>query len=123
MPPFTALRQSRQLWGGLLLGVLLALLPLRGWAEAAMHLATAAPLVEAGEWVMPPCHAAMAADEVGTPDGSTSGCSLCSLCHGTALCLADAGMAHIRETTSAPAAAPQGHGPPVLPLPERPPRA
>ena len=123
MLPFTTLRQSRQLWGGLLLGVLLALLPLRGWAEAAMHLAAAAPLAEAGEMMMPPCHAAMAADEGGTPEGSTSGCSLCSLCHGTALCRAEVGIGHVTADSSAPAAAPQGHGPPVLPLPERPPRA
>lgn len=123
MPSFTTLRQSRHLWGGLLLGVLLALLPLRSWAEAAMHLAVAAPLAEAGELALPPCHAAMAADEGSTPEGSTSGCSLCSLCHGTALCLAETGIGHVGAATSAPVAVPQGHGPPVLPLPERPPRA
>ena len=125
MPLLTTLRQGRRLWGGLLLGVLLALLPLRGWAVATMHLAApAAPAAQsaADEAPMPPCHAAMA-HEGATPDDSASGCSLCSLCHGTALCLGEAGLTHEAVASAAPAAAPQGHGPPALPQPERPPRA
>jgi hypothetical protein len=123
MPLLTTLRQGRQLWGGLLLGVLLALLPLRGWAEAAMHLSASLPQSTAGEVSMPPCHAALAEDDGTTPDGSASGCSLCSLCHGSALCLAEADIEHSAAAATPPAAAPQGHGPPALPLPERPPRA
>jgi hypothetical protein len=119
----TTLRQGGRLWGGLLLGVLLALLPLRGWAEATMHLPAPAAQSAADEAPMPPCHAAMAQHDGATPDDSTSGCSLCSLCHGTALCLGEAGLTHEAAASTAPAAAPQGHGPPALPLPERPPRA
>lgn len=125
MPLLTTLRQGRRLWGGLLLGVLLALLPLRGWAEATMHLAApAAPAAHsaADEAPMPPCHAAMAQHDGATPDESASACSLCSLCQGTALCLSEAGIAHEAAAAVAPAAAPQGYGPPALPLPERPPR-
>jgi hypothetical protein len=58
-----------------------------------------------------------------TPDESASGCSLCSLCHGSALCLGESGNADDAAAATAPAAVPQGHGPPALPLPERPPRA
>ena len=123
MPLLTTLRQGRRLWGGLLLGVLLALLPLRGWAEATMHLAAPTAQSAADEVPMPPCHAAMAEQAGATPDEAASGCSLCSLCHGTALCLGEAGLTHEAVASAAPAAAPQGHGPPALPQPERPPRA
>lgn len=120
---FTTLRQGRRSWGGLLLGLMLALLPLRGWAETAMHLPAPAPQSAAGEASMLPCHAAMAEHDGTTPDESASGCSLCSLCHGSALCMGEAGLAHDAAASSAPSAVPQGHGPPALPLPERPPRA
>ena len=119
----TTLRQGRQLWGGLLLGVLLALLPLRGWAEIATYLTAPAPQSAASEVALLPCHAAMAEHGGATADESASGCSLCSLCHGTALCLGESGIVPDAAGTSGPAAAPQGHGPPDLPLPERPPRA
>jgi hypothetical protein len=119
----TTLRQGRRLWGGLLLGVLLALLPLRGWAEATMHLSVSAPPSAASEAPMPPCHAAMAEHGGAAPVESASGCSLCSLCHGSALCQGESSIAHDAAATTVPAAAPQGHGPPALPLPERPPRA
>ena len=58
------------------LWLLLALLPLRTWAGATMHLPQASPSA--------PCHAGMqaAADEV--PADSTV-CNLCSVCHGGAL--------------------------------------
>jgi hypothetical protein len=119
----TTLRQGRQLWGGLLLGVLLALMPLRGWAEIAMHLSGPAPHAAAGEASMPPCHAAMVDSDGATPDGSTSGCSLRSLCHASALCMGETSIAHEPAANAVFAAVPQGHGPPALPLPERPPRA
>lgn len=120
---FTTLRQGRRLWGGLLLGVLLTLLPLRGWAEVAMHLSAPAPQSAAVTTSMPPCHAAMAAHDGGVSGESASGCSLCSLCHGSALCVGEAGIGHDAATTAVLAAVPQGHGPPALPQPERPPRA
>ena len=120
---FITLRQGRQLWGGLLLGVMLALLPLRGWAEIAMHLSAPAPQSAASEVSLLPCHVAMAEHGGAMADESASGCSLCSLCHGTALCLGESGIVPDAAGTSAQAAAPQGHGPPDLPLPERPPRA
>jgi hypothetical protein len=123
MPLLTTLRQSRQIWGGLLLGVLLALLPLRGWAEAAMHLSAPAPQSVASEVPVLPCHAAMVEHGGGVPDESASGCPLCSLCHGADLCPPESCIEQAAATTAAPAAMPQGHGPPALPLPERPPRA
>jgi hypothetical protein len=123
MQLFASLRHGRQFWGGLLLGMLLALLPLRGWAEAAMHMSTPAPQSAAGEASVPPCHAVAAAHDGAMPDEPASGCSLCSLCHGSALCLGDSGIVHDAAATTVPAAVPQGHGPPDLPLPERPPRA
>lgn len=119
----TTPRQCRQLWGGLLLGVMLALLPLRGWAETAMHLAVPAPQSAASEVSLLPCHAAMAEHAGAMADESASGCSLCSLCHGTALCLGESRIVPDVAGTSAQAATPQGHGPPDLPLLERPPRA
>lgn len=123
MPLLTILRQSRQMWGGVLLGVLLALLPLRGWAEAAMHLSAPASHSAASEASVLPCHGAVAEHEGAAADEPTSGCSLCSLCHGSALCPCEAGIEQDAAATTAPAAMPQGYGPPALPLPERPPRA
>ncbi len=123
----TTLRQARLLCGGLLLGVLLALLPLRAWAAATMHLSAplSAPLSQAAadETPLPPCHAAVVDSDGAAPDDGNSGCSLCSLCQSCALCWAECSVAHDPAPTAAPAAAPQGHGPPALPLPERPPRA
>lgn len=120
---FATLRHGRHFWGGLLLGMLLALLPLRGWAEAAMHLAAPAPQSVSGEASMPPCHVAVAAHDGAMPDEPASGCSLCALCHGSALCLGESGSVQDAATATVPAAVPQGHGPPDLPQPERPPRA
>jgi hypothetical protein len=123
MPLPATLRQSRQVWAGLLLGVLLALLPLRGWAEVAMHLSAPVPQSSAAEAPMPPCHAAMTGLDGTAPDESASGCSLCSLCHGSALLLGETGNADSAAGATAGAAVSEGHGPPALPLPERPPRA
>ncbi len=106
-----------------MLGVLLALLPLRGWAEAAMHLLAPASQSTASETSVLPCHAAMAKHDGATPDESASGCPLCSLCHASGLCQSESGTARDAAATTAPAPVPQGHGTPALPLPERPPRA
>lgn len=119
----TTLRQSRQLWAGLLLVVMLGLLPLRGWAEIAMHLSTPAPQSVTTEVSLLPCHASMGEHAGAIADESASGCSFCSLCHGTALCMSELGIVPDVAGASAQAAAPQGHGPPDLPLLERPPRA
>lgn len=62
-----------------LLWLMLALLPLRGWANLAMHLtAPAAPAVA-------PCHADAAQS---TADTTVKACTLCELCHGSLLPLA-----------------------------------
>lgn len=119
----TALRHNRQMWGGLLLGVLLALLPLRGWAEAAMHLSAPSLQSVASEAPMWPCHAAMAEHDDAMPDESASGCALCSLCQGSGLCPYESCIEQDAAASAAPLAVPQGHGPPALPQPERPPRA
>lgn len=119
----TDLRQRRHTWGGWLLCVLLALLPLRAWAETAMHLSPpAAPSVSSEAGVLP-CHAAVTEHDEAAPDESAGGCTLCSLCHGSALCPGEPRTQHEADATTAPAAVPQGYGPPTLPLPERPPRA
>jgi hypothetical protein len=123
MQLLTTLRQGRQLWGGVLLGVLIALLPLRAWAETAMHLSVLAPLSAASEVSVPPCHAAMVDHEGAMPDEVPSGCPLCALCHGADLYSGGACVAQDAAANSAPASVSIGHGPPALPLPERPPRA
>jgi len=123
MPLLTTLRQGRQMWGGVVLAALLALLPLRAWAETAMHLAAFAPHLAASEVSVPPCHALMEAHEGALPDEAASSCALCALCHGAALCLDDACIEQDATTTTAPVTVPIGHGPPALSLPERPPRA
>jgi len=62
-----------------LLWLLLALLPLRGWANLTMHLPTpAAPAVA-------PCHGV---DGQTAADAATP-CTLCDVCHGAMLLLAD----------------------------------
>lgn len=69
---------------GLLVGLLIALLPLRGWAWATMPVAT---------WEPPPCHAsahqadapldaeASASADATSHATSHATCSLCDLCH------------------------------------------
>lgn len=123
MLPFSTFRQCRHVWGGLLLGVLLALLPLRGWAWATMQLAAPVPSLSADEVSVPPCHAAVAGHDRALPDESASGCLICTLCHGADLCQPASVITQEVAATSVPAAGPQGHSPPALPLPERPPRA
>jgi len=82
-----------------LVWIVLALLPLRGWAVMAMGIPDAAPQaalqvqqtqphhaidsnVERSSTsvsAMPPCHDASTADSVGSPTGHA--CTLCDLCH------------------------------------------
>ena len=137
MPIFTTLRQTRRFTGAWLLGVLLALLPLRGWAEVLMHTgghaAGQSQAADPAAW-MPPCHAAMDEEAGAEASGHASeaetqaaepgqACSLCALCHATALCASECTVEPSPAVTAAPTSAPAGHGPPALPLPERPPRA
>ena len=66
-----------------LLWLVIALLPLRGWAMAQMVVmpATAAPAVaSAGAPATPPCHSAMADAQVQAAPAH-AGCSLCEVCH------------------------------------------
>jgi hypothetical protein len=85
----------RPLW---VLWLLLALLPLRSWAGAVMHLpGTAADAADAVQVGMP-CHgehgAASAPHDAVAPDGvADKACALCDLCHGCGA-LADTGGLH-----------------------------
>ena len=78
-----------------LVWMLLALLPVRGWATLAMQLSPPGSHgTSAAHAAQPPCHemaattalAEAAADErvAGSAGGSHAGCSMCDLCHGTA---------------------------------------
>jgi len=78
-----------------LVWMLLALLPVRGWATLAMQLPPAGNHgTLAAHAAQAPCHdmvataasAEAAADEgaTGSVGGSHAGCSMCDLCHGTA---------------------------------------
>lgn len=128
MPCFTALRQSRRLCCGVLLAVLLALLPLRGWAEAVMHLGPQASPSAASERHAMPCHGAVVADAEALHAAQAGGeastaCSLCTLCHAPAV-PADEARVPVERVSSEPRVMVlHGHAPPALPLPERPPRA
>ena len=68
----------------LLLWLVLALLPVRGWAGLAMHLPKAEHMAAAA-----PCHGMDATQSADTADanrdGSAAACSLCELCHGALL--------------------------------------
>ena len=80
-----------------LLWLMLALLPLRGWANLTMHLpATDTP-------VMAPCHGTeAAADAVGT----SQPCTLCDVCHGAMLPASHAPQLKDPQTQPQPVAAP-----------------
>lgn len=75
-----------------LLVVLLALLPLRGWAAGAMAASMALPAAGTVQQALPPCHGSAPAeaepageardDAAGaTQDSGHHGCSACVLCH------------------------------------------
>jgi hypothetical protein len=66
-----------------LLWLLLALLPMRGWANGWMHLATADGSV--AEAVAMPCHGDAAPADSGDSLPAPAGCTLCDLCHGVAM--------------------------------------
>jgi cytochrome c553 len=72
----SALRRSSLV----LLWLLLALLPLRGWAHLSMHLPAAETSAAA------PCHGAETAPD---PSTATPHCTLCDICHGAILPWAD----------------------------------
>jgi len=83
----------------LLLWLLLALLPLRGWAHLSMQL----PAPDSS--VVTPCHGAEAA---AGPSDMAQPCTLCDVCHGAMLLWAgDAALGKDRRAQSLPAAAPQ----------------
>ena len=121
MPPLNTLRHRRRLCGGVLLFVLLALMPMRGWADVAMHLGLQAgqtaqwPAIASEHAAIPPCHAAM-------PDDASATCPLCALCHSLALCETESRVTPVTAAPADTATVPEGHGPPFLALPERPPR-
>ncbi len=75
-------------WRVALLTLLMALLPLRGWAWAVMPVPPAAPMAIQSEATQPPCHGhQVAPDAPDTADASVATghhahtCSLCDLCH------------------------------------------
>jgi len=127
------LRSQRRRFGAALLLLLMALLPLRGWAEVSMHLgaqtaqagavaqsgtmAAAAPSSATDEVhpVTQPCHAETSSD-------TEASCSLCALCASMFLCAAESRVSLDTAASSDTATVSEGHGPPSLPLPERPPR-
>jgi cytochrome c5 len=88
------------------LWLLLALLPLRGWTAAVMHLPTA----DAAMASAMPCHAS-AEDDAHAPHVAPAGeamtCTLCDLCHGV--------VAWTAPATAAPA--PLAEAPPSAGLP------
>jgi hypothetical protein len=80
-----------------LMWLLLALLPLRGWANLTMHLpATDMP-------VMAPCHGAEAAAD---PADVSQPCTLCDVCHGAMLLASHVPPLKDPQTQPLPAAAP-----------------
>jgi len=77
-----------------LLWLMLALLPLRGWANLAMHLPAPAQAAVASA----PCHGDAAQAKA---DAAAKTCTLCDLCHGSLLPLA--GVAALTENRRAQA--------------------
>jgi hypothetical protein len=127
MPVLARLRQQRHLVGAALLAVLLALLPLRGWAETAMHLGTPGAMAELADAALPPCHGAMAGDDAdgaSVPmDDAAAACSLCALCHAAAAPASEPIIEFDVPAAGDVAVFAVGAPAPALPLPERPPRA
>lgn len=83
-----------------LLWLLLALLPLRGWANLTMHLPPPDSVA-----VMP-CHGpeAQAADVAADGADAAQSCTLCDVCHGVVLHAARAAQAIDHRTQPLPAA-------------------
>lgn len=109
--------------------LLIALLPLRGWAAAGMAVPVpvAAVPTEAAA-ALPPCHAGLAEDELAMlaadPVPTTHLCATCDLCHAP-LAVPAGGWASVSEPPSvAPAAAhPRDTGRLMAASLERPPRS
>ena len=117
---------SRRFW---IVCLMLALLPLRGWAAASMTVPAA--VVDAAAYFdqsaapadvgMPGCHEAVA-DDSGTTTGHA--CNLCDLCHGAVADLADATLPQMPLPDVAPRiAAAHDTGRPAVGWLERPPRS
>jgi hypothetical protein len=111
----------------LVLWLLLALLPLRGWATIAMHAAPPGGHGAVALQAAPmPCHAAAADDaRAQAADGTAAhaGCSMCDLCHSAAAFDAPAARCTVLERVARVkplADADTGHAP--LGGLERPPR-
>ncbi|MFM2348389.1 MAG: hypothetical protein RL654_3142 [Pseudomonadota bacterium] len=92
-----------------LLWLVIALLPLRGWALAEMTAMTAMP--RAAAEALPPCHAAPA-DRSMPPDADPqaaphhAGCSLCEICHASLGLPAPPSLSLPRLPQAAPALVP-----------------
>lgn len=116
----------RRVWVILLL---IALLPLRGWAAAGMAIpGPQAPVAAEAAAALPPCHAGLAEDELTTlaayPAPSTHLCSTCDLCHAPLAVLAGELAPPSVPPSAAPAAAhPRDTGRLMAASLERPPRA
>lgn len=94
-----AVNSSLRRYSLLMLWLLLALLPLRGWAHLSMHL----PATDTT--AMAPCHGAEAAAD---PTAPSQVCTLCDICHGAMLPWADnAAPSKDRRAQALPAAAPR----------------
>ena len=107
----------------LLLWLLLALLPVRGWAGLAMHLPKAEHMAAAA-----PCHGMDTTQSADATDanrdgGSAAACSLCELCHGALLlpviALAEPDRPARAWRTAVPAEAPSPAPSPLFRPPRR----
>jgi hypothetical protein len=114
----------RRVW---IVCLMLALLPLRGWAAASMAMPEPAMASAAHAWhadaeahaAVSPCH------EAASDDASTTAhaCNLCDLCHGAVADLATPALTHLRlpGVTPRPTLA-RDTGRPAVGGLERPPR-
>jgi len=116
----------RRAWVVLLL---IALLPLRGWAAAGMAMpGPEAPVAAEAAAALPPCHAGLAEDELAMlaadPAPATHLCSTCDLCHAP-LAVPAGEWASVSELPSVapPVAHPRDTGRLLAASLERPPRA
>ena len=118
-----------------LVWMLLALLPLRGWATLAMQLSPPGSHgTSAAHAAQTPCHemvATMASAEAagderaaGSVGGSHAGCSMCDLCHGTAACNAQTTLSFaLNHVARVPPVADADTGRALVGGLERPPRS
>ncbi|MCE2915853.1 MAG: hypothetical protein ACOVOT_10185 [Rubrivivax sp.] len=129
MNPIHLVRRHRRPLGWGLMLAMLALLPLRGWAEVAMHESAWTLAAVAGEPAAHnlPCHghdSGSEAAEGSDPQANAArDCALCALCHAPSLPAAEASVSAERGSHVQPESPSQPWLPPALPLPDRPPRA